>query len=240
MLVIRDKVNIKIEYPISEIADTDKVLFFDIETTGFSRKYCNVYLIGCMYFSGKELMYIQWLAENFNDEANILMAFHKFIQNFNTIIHFNGNNFDIPFIRERGAKYKLDFCFENFKSIDIYKPLSKLNHILKMENLNQKSFEKKLSIHREDPFSGGDLIEVYKQYVESRDERLIFPLLLHNREDVFNMGKLVSLLSIRDLFEKKFTLTDYKIQDYKNMNGEIEKELCIYYRIRKWRRLWLN
>lgn len=228
MLVIRDKANIKIEYPISEIADTDKILFFDIETTGFSRKYCNIYLIGCMYFSGKELLYTQWLAENFNDEANILMAFHKLVQNFNTIIHFNGNNFDIPFIKERGAKYKLNFCFENFKSIDIYKPLFRLNHILKMENLKQKSFEKKLSIHRQDPFSGGDLIEVFKQYVETKDERLIFPLLLHNREDVFNMGKLVSLLAIRDLFEKKFTLSNYRFQDYKNINGEIEKELLIH------------
>ena len=66
MLVIRDKANIKIDYPVSTIANPDKTIFFDIETTGFSRKYCNVYLIGCMYFSNNELMYAQWLAENFN------------------------------------------------------------------------------------------------------------------------------------------------------------------------------
>lgn len=87
MLVIRDKANIKIDYPVSTIANPDKTIFFDIETTGFSRKYCNVYLIGCMYFSNNELMYAQWLAENFNDEANVLMAFHKFLKGFNTIIH---------------------------------------------------------------------------------------------------------------------------------------------------------
>ena len=46
MLVIRNKADIKIEYPIEKIANKDKVLFFDIETTGFSRKYCIVYLIG--------------------------------------------------------------------------------------------------------------------------------------------------------------------------------------------------
>ena len=62
------------------------------------------------------------------------MAFHKFIQNYDTLIHFNGNSFDIPFLKERGEKYKLDFNFDRFKSIDIYKPLMGLNHILKMEN----------------------------------------------------------------------------------------------------------
>ena len=227
MLVIRDKANIKIDYPVSTIANPDKTIFFDIETTGFSRKYCNVYLIGCMYFSNNELMYAQWLAENFNDEANVLMAFHKFLKRFNTIIHFNGNAFDIPFVKERGEKYNLDFDFDRFNSIDIYKPLSKLNHILNLENQKQKTFEKALNIKRTDPFSGGELVEVFKHYVESKDERLIFPLLLHNREDVINMGKLISLLSVKDVFDGKFHIQEYSINEYTNVEGDIEKELRI-------------
>ena len=180
MLVFRNKVDIKINYPIENFSKKEKIIYFDIETTGFSRKYCIVYLIGCMYYSGDELCYTQWLAENFNDEANVLMAFNKFIKDFDTVIHFNGNSFDIPFVTERGKKYNLEFDFDNYQSIDIYKPVSKLNHILKMENNKQKSFEKLLGINRSDPFSGGDLIEVFKHYVESKDERLLFPLLLHN------------------------------------------------------------
>lgn len=109
MLVIRNKADIKIEYPIEKIANKDKVLFFDIETTGFSRKYCIVYLIGCMYYAGNELCYTQWLAENFNDEANVLMAFHKFVQGFDTIIHFNGNAFDMPFCKGAWGKIQAKF-----------------------------------------------------------------------------------------------------------------------------------
>ncbi len=101
-----------------------------------------------MYYAGDELMYTQWLAENFNDEANVLMAFYKFIQNFDTIIHFNGNSFDIPFVTERGRKYMLEFDFDKFKHIDIYKSVNTLNHILKMENQKQKSFETLLGIKR--------------------------------------------------------------------------------------------
>lgn len=227
MIVIKNKADTKITYPLESISDKSKILLFDIETTGFSRKYCNVYLIGCMYFIDGQPMYAQWLAENFNDEANVLMAFHSFIQKFNTIIHFNGNSFDIPFLKERGEKYNLDFNFESFNSIDIYKPVSRINHILKMENQKQKTFEQLLQIKRTDPFSGGDLIEVFKQYVESKDERLLFPLLLHNREDVINMGQLVSLLSVSDLFEGKYNVSSYEIRDYKTLNGDFEQELYI-------------
>ena len=139
MIVIRNKADVKIEYPIETLSSKDKVIFFDIETTGFSRKYCNIYLIGCMYYAGEQLMYTQWLAENFNDEANVLMAFNKFIKDFDTIIHFNGNSFDIPFVKERGEKYMLDFNFEKYKQIDIYKSVNSINHILKMENQKQKT-----------------------------------------------------------------------------------------------------
>lgn len=227
MIVIKNKADTKITYPLESIADKDKVLFFDIETTGFSRKYCNVYLIGCMYFIGDEPRYAQWLAENFNDEANVLMAFYAFMQKFNTIIHFNGSSFDIPFLKERGEKYHLDFDFDSYKSIDIYKPISKLNHILKMDNQRQKTFEELLHIKRTDPFSGGDLTEVFKQYVESKDDRLLFPLLLHNKEDVINMGQLTSLLAVSDLFAGKYNISSYEIKDCKTLSGDIEEELCV-------------
>ena len=231
MLVIRNKADIKIEYPIEKIVDKESTIFFDIETTGFSRKYCNIYLIGCMYYVGDELMYTQWLAENFNDEANVLMAFHKFIQNYNSIIHFNGNSFDIPFVVERGKKYMLDFDFEQYHHIDIYKSVNTINHLLKMENQKQKSFENLLGINRTDPFTGGDLIEVYKHYVESKDERLILPLLLHNKEDVFNMGYLLSLLSFEDLFNHKYEIIEYGINEYTDYAGDNRKELFINFKL---------
>ena len=155
------------------------------------------------------------------------MAFHKFIQSFDTIIHFNGNSFDIPFLMERGKKYNLDLSFDRFQSIDIYRPLARLNHILKLENQKQKTFEKFLNIKRTDPFSGGDLIEVYKHFVESKDQRLIVPLLLHNMEDVLSMGSLISLFAISDLFQKKFTVSDFQICTCKDMEGNPYRELRI-------------
>ncbi len=37
MLVIKDTAKISIDYPIEKYADKEKILYFDIETTGLSK-----------------------------------------------------------------------------------------------------------------------------------------------------------------------------------------------------------
>ena len=37
-----------------------------------------------------------------------MMAFQKFIKDYDCLIHFNGNSFDIPFVKERAEKYALE------------------------------------------------------------------------------------------------------------------------------------
>ncbi|MBR2190747.1 MAG: ribonuclease H-like domain-containing protein [Eubacterium sp.] len=194
MLVIKDEAKINVDYPMEKFADKDKILYFDIETTGLSRKYCSIYLIGAMYFDEGKWMYAQWFADNYNDEANVIMAFQKFIKDYDCLIHFNGNSFDIPFVKERAEKYNIDLDLDRLKSVDIYKDISSLKNILNLPNLKQKTLEEAIGIKRMDPFSGGELVEVYKEYVRTKDQKLIYPLLLHNREDVLYMGKITEFL----------------------------------------------
>ena len=66
--------------------DTDSICFFDIETTGFSRNYNIVYLIGAVYFRNGITHYLQWLAESDSDEAYILSAFNDFLKDFHTLM----------------------------------------------------------------------------------------------------------------------------------------------------------
>ncbi len=227
MLVIKDEAGININYPIERFCDKEKILYFDIETTGLSRKYCSIYLIGVMYFENDQWMYAQWFADNYNDEANVIMAFQKFIQDYECLIHFNGNSFDIPFVKERAEKYNIDLDLDRLKSIDIYKDISSLKNLLNLPNLKQKTLEEAIGLDRKDPFTGGELVEVYKEYVRTKDEKLIFPLLLHNREDVLYMGKITELLALSDLFNGNFKLDSWKIKNYKDINDESKNELVI-------------
>lgn len=227
MLVIKDAANISIDYPIEKFADKEKILYFDIETTGLSRKYCSIYLIGAMYFDDGQWMYAQWFADNYNDEANVIMAFQKFIEDYDCLIHFNGNSFDIPFVKDRADKYNIDLDLNRLKSVDIYKDISSLKNILNLPNLKQKTLEEAIGIKRTDPFSGGELVEVYKEYVRTKDEKLIYPLLLHNREDVLNMGKITELLSLHDFVNGDFKIKDWTISSYKDINSDEKNELVI-------------
>lgn len=191
------KINPALEY--ADIAKNEQVLFFDIETTGFSANSTELYLIGCIYRESCVWKMRQWFVENHNEEKECLTAFGEFIKKFTTLIHFNGNGFDIPYLTKKYERYKLKIPFNNLKSVDIYKALMPCKKFLSMENLKQKSVEKLLGIDREDKFSGGELIYVYFDYLEHRRNEALNLLLLHNKEDLIGMTYLLPALAYSTL-----------------------------------------
>ena len=59
---------------------TDSFLFFDIETTGFSKDNTILYLIGCGYFIENGFQFIQWFNDDGTSEEEILLAFHDILK----------------------------------------------------------------------------------------------------------------------------------------------------------------
>ena len=86
-----------ISYPLENIAPLERILFLDIETTGFTAASAHIYMIGCAYYQAGKWHTIQWLAENYDEETRILNAFFDFSALYQYLVHFNGNNFDLPF-----------------------------------------------------------------------------------------------------------------------------------------------
>ncbi|MBE5957998.1 MAG: hypothetical protein E7254_03935 [Lachnospiraceae bacterium] len=227
MIIVQDNVVNDIEYDLSKITDKNKIIYFDIETTGFSRKYNHVYLIGCMFYKDDCLNCVQYFAENKEDEKNILKEFHTLLQKYTTVIHFNGASFDMPFVVERGKKYGIEFDFSKFESIDIYKSAKPFAKLFDMDNTKQKSFELLMNITRKDPYNGGQLIDIYNKYTETEDQNLLSPLLLHNLEDVIYMGTLTSLLSFNDLMEGSYDIESFDISTQRDINSNQFRELQI-------------
>ncbi len=186
-------------------------IFLDIETTGFSPKYAFVYLIGIAVQKDGFIHIYQFLAGNRKEEAEILTAFHRYLTPGCTLITFNGMGFDIPFLKTRESLYSIPGNWESFHFTDLYKLTSKLSYLLQLPDKKQKSAEHFLGIHRDDTFSGGELIEVYYSYEKQQDTSSEALLLLHNYEDVLGMTKLLPLLSYRDLFEQPPQIQQAKI-----------------------------
>ena len=111
-------------YPLSNLGKREELLFFDIETTGFSGDYNQVYLIGCVYFTETSAHFIQWFADSKEAETEVIDTFFAFANNYQTLVHFNGDTFDIPFIEKRCHALRLPHSFDHLESIDIYKDIN--------------------------------------------------------------------------------------------------------------------
>lgn len=198
-----------IEYAIEQNKTTElclffehpeDVLFFDIETTGFSPRGASIYLIGCSFYGKNGWMSRLFFAETPSEEGDILRAFLSFASGFSFFVHFNGTTFDIPFLQAKCKKHAL-LSFSPHAQCDIYKKISPYKNLLHLPGCRQKQLEEYAGIYREDKFNGGQLIELYRAYCETPDDRLLEVLLLHNREDLEGMTRLFSVIAIPSLFE---------------------------------------
>lgn len=163
------------------------------------------------------------------DEKEILEQFCHFVQNYKILIHFNGNQFDLPFITQRCEHYGLTISFEDFEGIDIYKRIFPYRHFLPLSNCKQKTVEEFMKIKREDIYSGGDLIKVFKSYCKTKDQESLALLLQHNRDDVYGMLQLLPILSYVDLFDEDYHIDQVEIDTSKDVFGKEVRELNIYF-----------
>ena len=184
-----------------------ETIFFDIETTGLHHKYSYLYMIGVLYQHDGVWTLHQWFATRPTDEITVLTAFMTFLQPNSHLIHYNGGSFDIPYIKSRLAFHGLaSDHLDNIKNTDLYRLIKPYQKKLALERLTQKSVEQFIGINRTDQFSGKELIDVYKEYLQSGSERLLSQLLLHNQEDVLNMSSLISLIAYPLFFDGHYAI----------------------------------
>ena len=204
---------------------TEQTLFFDIETTGFSAATSNVYLIGCAFLNKNHITVTQFFAESKEDEPLILTAFLKMLEPFGTMITFHGMGFDIPYLKNKCLAYHLAQPFDKKQSIDLYKTACSMKFLFKLPNYKQKTIEHFLGVCRDDTFSGGELIDVYKQYIQHPEENALFFLKQHNYDDVLGMVSLLSIFSYEQLFSGAFSINGVESSLFRAEDGTMQKEL---------------
>ena len=215
-------------YPLENIAPLEEILFLDIETTGFTARSSYLYLIGCSYYNDGKWHLIQWLAEGYTEEEQIINAFFEYARNYHSLVHFNGNNFDLPFIAQKCIDYSLPHTFEVFEGIDLYKRIVPYKYFLKLSNCKQKTLERFLDINRKDIYTGGELISVYHDYVKEPSEHTENALFLHNADDLRGMLSILPMLAYCDMFHQPVKARKVQANYYKDVTGSHRKELLMY------------
>ncbi len=157
---------------------------------------------------------LQYFCEDVADEPAVLQAFFELLRTKKILISYNGDGFDIPFLRHMLEQYGLPYSFDTVESFDLFKKFRPLKHLLGLPNLKLKSCERFLGIDREDRFTGGELIEVYFEWQKTKAPALLDTLLLHNAEDIANLPNLLPLLRYRSLPHSDFRLRAHeRLQD---------------------------
>lgn len=187
-----------------------ELLFFDIETTGFSAMNTVLYMIGCMYFKYGTWNVIQWFNDDDSSELDILEHFSEFASGFRTIISYNGEGFDIPYLEKKFELHGMENMFSGIKSIDVFKNIKPLKKVLGLPNMKLKTIEDYLGIGRGDIYSGGELINVYDRFLVTGDLQLMHLLVLHNLEDIKNMLYSTDIMLVKSFFEGEYDLTSAK------------------------------
>lgn len=171
MITKQMPLELELQYPLPY--ELSKILFFDIETTGFSAETTYLYLIGCIYYEDNSFHLIQWFSEGIDEEVQIMTSFFEFLRNYELLIHYNGSGFDIPYLERKCFLKKLPYNFDSIEQIDLYKKIYLYRKLLNLPSYKQKSIENFLGINRKDTFSGGELIEVYASFVGKRRYELL-------------------------------------------------------------------
>lgn len=195
--------NIYIPRTLREDLSNKNICFLDIETTGLSGKFNEVVLIGMLCVEENNTYITQFFANSVKEEYELLDSFVKFIDKFEYIITYNGNSFDIPFLKKRLEYHKIDFNLDKFDYLDLLKVVRKNKQLLKLTDCKLKTVERALNIFREDNISGKESVTLYKDYVHSKDPLKKQLILKHNYYDIYYLPK---ILSLYDIIEDKDNL----------------------------------
>ena len=208
---------------LAAVHGRDKVLMFDLETTGLSPKNSFIYIIGINIWKEDHWEIRQLFNDDGRSEPAMLSRFMELLEDKTVLYHFNGDTFDIPFVRGRMEKVRQSLGIDipdrmsTLRSVDFLKEIRPFKYALGLPNVKQKTVEQYLGIHREDRYNGGQLIGVYLNYLSSGNRRNRDLVLLHNRDDMEGMFHLARMSALSGLLAGDFRVGDLSMEQKGNV-----------------------
>lgn len=180
----------------AENLNKDEIIL-DIETTGLDPTIDNLVLLGLITYEKNKCYIIQYFAQDNSEEKRLLKIYLREVKN-KTIITYNGDKFDIPFLNYRLSKYMLLPIFP--ESIDIYKIISSKRKYFDFKSMKLTDIEKYIGIYRNDP-SRYNVISKLSEDIKKRNRPK--PIMIHNENDLISTEKLAN---VENHFDKKLSI----------------------------------
>lgn len=198
----------------------ENILFFDIETTGLSWKDSMVFLIGTLRREMGKWRLEQWFLDDPSFEKELLEKFFAAWTPDTFLIHYNGRQFDLPFLLGRcralgltdlPAHATLDRPDPD--GADLYQILRPCRRILGLDRLRLTDLEDRLGHPRDLKISGRGCASLYRKYVLEKESDQAERLLTHNQQDLSGLVCAVRALAYPALFSGHFRLESCRLID---------------------------
>ncbi len=176
---------------INPYVNSLRCVVFDIETMGLAP--WKDMIVNAGFYEPETGELIQYFAESPADEINLISDTLNTLGSYDVVVTYNGDSFDLPFVTTRAKKYRLTDSLPRFWSIDMYRWLrSYWPQAKMMRSLRQKAIEIALGFadDRTDEIPGGECISLYNRYLMDGSEEPKELILLHNADDVRQLGRI--------------------------------------------------
>lgn len=192
--------------------------FFDIETLGLSPETAKIILSGFLIYHPREDRFeqLQIFAETPGEESTLLLRTIEELAKLDVVVTYNGLSFDIPFVRRRADLEGIAVPYIPWH-LDLYRLVKKHSSLGDLlPNLKQNTLENYMGLWalREDEIDGAQSINMYYDFC-SGDKSAGEKVLLHNRDDILQLGRLLGVTKKIDmdkaLNEYGFPAGDYSI-----------------------------
>ena len=173
------------------VIERDRIVFLDTETTGVSggAGMCP-FLIGLGFFRDDEFHVVQYFIRDFDEEPSMLLALGKLLAEFDLIVTYNGQSFDLPLVENRFILARLDKPFSHMAHFDLLFTARRLwrngHGSCKLTALEQKlvRFMRGPDIH------GSMIPRAYFKYLQHRDPTPLKSVFSHNIYDILSLAAL--------------------------------------------------
>lgn len=217
--------------------DLSTALFIDLETTGLSGGTGVVpFLVGMGFYRDEKFWVTQYFLGDLAEEERLIKELGTFFSqmNFQSIVSFNGKNFDMPLLETRFILHRQPCSLSGLPHLDfLYSARSLWKH--KHESCRLYHLAREVvEADRSEDIPSAEIPWRYFQYLHTGNFDLIEPILYHNQEDILSLlGAVVSGALIFSE-ETDSCLADgmdfYGAGKVLERAGEIEKSVRFYRR----------
>ncbi len=166
-------------------------IILDIETMGFFSR--PIILLGIAQVSANHISTHQYFLQSIKEEVAALRGFLSHINKGNVFLTFNGRTFDIPYIEERLAYYRMKGSLGN-THFDLLH-FSRRAWSKDLPNCRLTTLEKYLfGTEREDDVPSALVPEFYETYLRSKNIGPLIPIIEHNQRDLITLANIFSRL----------------------------------------------